>query len=150
MFDILQFIAGQKVEEFQPGSIVMEQGGKSGPLLVLIKGEIEVLRDNMRVAKISEPGAIFGEMSVLLECDHTATVRALQACSFAIIEDPWQFLASSTGASLHVARLLAHRLSSLNKYLVDVRQQYADHDHIGMVDGILDALMHHQPRRPQG
>jgi len=145
---ILQLIAGRRVESFEAGSIVIEQGGKSGPLLVLIKGEVEILRDNVRVAKASEPGVIFGEMSVLLEGDYTATVRALQLSSFAVIENPRQFLASSAEASLYVAGLLAARLSALNKYLVDVKQQYEGHDHISMVDDVLDTLMHHQPRRP--
>ena len=113
MYDILQLIAGHRVEDFEAGSIVIEQGSKSGPLLVLIKGEVEVLRDNVRVAKISEPGAIFGEMSVLLDSERTATVRALQASTFAVIENPRQFLASSTEAGLHVAVLLASRLDAL-------------------------------------
>jgi len=134
MSDILQLIAHHRVESFEMGSIVIKQGGKSGPLLVLIKGEVEILRDNVRVAKVSEAGAIFGEMSVLLGCANTATVRALQVSSFAVIENPRQFLASSAEMSLHVAGVLAARLSALNKYLVDVKQQYEGHDHIGMVD----------------
>jgi CRP-like cAMP-binding protein len=148
MSAILQLIGNRRIEKFEAGSIVIEQGSKSGPLWVLIKGEVEVLRDNVRVAKAAEPGAIFGEMSVLLEGDHTATVRALQPSSFAVIENPRQFLASSAEASLHVAGLLAARLGALNKYLVDVKRQYDGHDHIGMADDVLDTLMHHQPRRP--
>jgi hypothetical protein len=45
-----------------------------------------------------------------------------------------------------VARLLARRLDSLNKYLVDVKAQYEGHDHLGMVDEVLEALMHRHPR----
>lgn len=124
----------------------MEQGGADKILLVLISGEVEILRDDVRMAKASEPGAFFGEMSVLLDSPHTATVRALKPCSFAIIGNPGEFLASSAEASLHVARLLARRLDALNKYLVDVKAQYEGHDHLGMVDEVLGALMHRQPR----
>jgi hypothetical protein len=67
--------------------------------------------------------------------------------SFAVIENPREFLASSTEASLHVATLLAGRLNALNQYLVDVKRQYEGHDHLGMVDEVLETLMHHQPRR---
>ena len=148
MSAMLQLIAGHKVQDFAPGDIVMEQGGASGRLLVLIHGEVEILRDNVRVAKASAPGAVFGEMSVLLESAHTATVRALKPSSFAIIENSRQFLGSSAEASLHVARLLASRLDALNKYLVDVKQQYEGHDHLGMVDEVLETLMHRQPRPP--
>jgi len=148
MSAILKLIAGHKVENFEAGRIVIEQGTASGPLLVLIQGEVEVLRDNMRVAKASEPGAVFGEMSVLLGSPHTATIRALKPSSFAIIENPRQFLEASAEASLHVATLLAARLDALTRYLADVKQQYEGHDHLGMVDDVLDTLMHHQPRRP--
>jgi CRP/FNR family cyclic AMP-dependent transcriptional regulator len=148
MSAILKLIAGHKVENFEAGRIVIEQGTASGPLLVLIQGEVEVLRDNVRVAKASEPGAVFGEMSVLLGSPHTATIRALKPSSFAIIENPRQFLEASAEASLHVARLLAARLDALTRYLADVKQQYEGHDHLGMVDDVLDTLMHHQPRRP--
>jgi CRP/FNR family cyclic AMP-dependent transcriptional regulator len=145
---MLQLIAGHKVQDFAPGEIVLEQGGISGHLLVLIQGEVEILRDDVRVAKASTPGAVFGEMSVLLETPFTATVRALKPSSFAVIENPRQFLGSSADASFHVAKLLANRLDSLNKYLVDVKQQYEGHDHIGMVDEVLETLMHRQPRPP--
>jgi len=147
MAAILKLIAKHKVESFEVGGVIMEQDTGSGPLFVLIQGEVEVLRDNVRVAKISEAGAVFGEMSVLLGKPHTATVRALKPSSFAIIENPREFLESSAEASFHIARLLAGRLNVLNQYLVDVKQQYEGHDHLGMVNGVLDTLMHHQPRR---
>jgi len=148
MAAILELIANHKVENFEVGGVVMEQGTASGPLFVLVQGEVEVLRDNMRVAKASEPGAVFGEMSVLLGSPHTATIRALKPSSFAIIENPRQFLEASAEASLHVATLLAARLDALTRYLADVKKQYEGHDHLGMVDDVLDTLMHHQPRRP--
>jgi hypothetical protein len=65
-----------------------------------------------------------------------------------MIENPRQFLASSADASFQVASLLAKRLDALNKYLVDVKQQYEGHDHIGMVDEVLETLMHRQQRPP--
>jgi hypothetical protein len=34
----------------------------------------------------------------------------------------------------------------LNRYLVDVKAQYEGHDHLGMVDEVLETLMHRQPR----
>ena len=148
MSAILKLVAGHTVANFDAGGIIIEQGTPQGRLLVLLTGEVEVLRDNVRVAKISEPGAVFGEMSVLLGSPHTATIRALKPCSFAIIDKPREFLEASAEASLHVAKLLAARLNSLNKYLVDVKQQYEGHDHLGMVDDVLDTLMHHHPRRP--
>ena len=150
MTDFLDLVAGCNNRNYAPGEIVMEQDAPSGPLLVLIEGEVEILRDDVRVAKTAQPGAVFGEMSVLLGCAHTATVRTLKPSRFAVIENPIQFLTSSSAASLHVAGLLARRLDALSKYIVDVKRQYEGHDHLGMVDEVLETLMHRQPRPPVG
>lgn len=148
MGSMLELIAGCPTRTFAPGEILIEQDSPSGPFWVLVEGEVEILRENIQVAKTSQPGAVFGEMSVLLGVSHTATVRATTACRFAVIEHPRQFLASSPEACLHVASLLAKRLDALNKYLVDVKRQYEGHDHIGMVDEVLETLMHRPPRSP--
>src|SRR6185503_14228351 len=113
MADFLNLVRGSKMRDCAPNDVVMEQDSPAGPLLVLIEGEVEILRDNIRVAKTAQPGAVFGEMSVLLGCAHTATVRALKPSRFAIIENPREFLSSSAEASLHVAGLLAKRLDTL-------------------------------------
>lgn len=147
MSDILKLIAGRKVEHFEAGRIVIKEGTADGPMYVVIRGEVEVLKDHVRVAKIFEPGAIFGEMHVLCGCPHSATIRTLKPSTFAIIEDPHQFLASSAEASLYIAELLASRLNAMNKYLVDVKKQYEGHDQPGMLDEVLNSLVHHQPRR---
>jgi len=148
MAEMLELLGGCKTRNFALGEMVMEQGSATGPLLILIEGEVEILRDDVRVAKAAQPGAVFGEMSVLLNCPHTATVRTLKPSRFAVIEDPRQFLASSAQASFHIAGLLARRLDALNKYLVDVKRQYEGHDHLDMVDEVLETLMHRIPRPP--
>src|SRR5271170_4935693 len=147
MSAVLKLIAGHKIQNFDAGGTVIEQGTTGGPMFVIIEGEIEVLKDKVRVAKISEPGAVFGEMHVLSGSPHSVTIRTLKPSSFAIIENPHQFLASSAEASLCVAEMLAARLDTMNKYLVDVKQQYDGHDHLGMVDDVLNTLVHHHPRR---
>jgi len=148
MSRILDLIKGHRVQQFAAGEIVLEQGGQSGVMLVLLNGAVEVLRDQVCVATASQPGLIFGEMSVLLGGPPTATVRARVESSFAVIENPREFLAGSAQASLDVAELLARRLSALTEYLVDVKRQYEGHDHLGMVDDVLGSLMHLQPKPP--
>ncbi|MBX3733369.1 MAG: cyclic nucleotide-binding domain-containing protein [Verrucomicrobiae bacterium] len=132
--------------EVAPGAAVIEQGQTGAPLLVLLRGNVEVLRDEVCVARTSDVGAIFGEMSALLGTPCTATVRTLSPATFAVVEDPEAFLQAAPEVALHVARLLARRLDSLNRYLVDVKAQYEGHDHLGMVDDVLDSLMHRHPR----
>ena len=81
-------------------------------------------------------------MSTLLGDKATATVRALKPAVVSVIEKPREFMIENPAVSLYVAELLAKRLDALNKYLIDVKQQYEGHDHLGMVDEVLGALMH--------
>jgi CRP/FNR family transcriptional regulator, cyclic AMP receptor protein len=146
MSAFLDLVRDLPVQHFAAGEIIVEQRHQTGIMYVLLEGEVEVLREDVRIAKAALPGVVFGEMSALLGGAHTATVRALRPSTFAIVSDPHAFLASSPVASLHVAELLARRLDALNKYLVDVKRQYEGHDHLGMVDEVLQALMHRHPR----
>ncbi|MES2923554.1 MAG: cyclic nucleotide-binding domain-containing protein [Verrucomicrobiota bacterium] len=148
MSPFLDYVNSHSARDFAAGDIVIDQGEKSGELLVLVSGQVEILRDGVRVAKAAEPGVVFGEMSALLGGSATATVRALEPAVFSVIEKPREFLMEHPEASLYVAELLARRLDSLNKYLIDVKQQYEGHDHLGMVDEVLEALMHRPRQRP--
>ena len=96
-----------------------------------------------------EPGVVFGEMAALLGGLATATVRTLGPAVFYVIEQPREFLMAHPEASFYVAELLARRLDALNKYLIDVKRQYEGHDHLGMVDEVLEALMHRPRQRPR-
>jgi CRP-like cAMP-binding protein len=147
MSQILQLIKDREVARFEPGQVVVEQGGQTHRIYVLIEGSVEVVKDGVLVASISGAGATFGEISVLLEGNHTATVRAVTPCSFHVLENPGQLLQTSPEICFHVCVLLARRLDSLTRYLVDVKQQFEGHDHIGMVDQVLEALLHRQPKQ---
>jgi CRP-like cAMP-binding protein len=125
----------------------MTQGEDHHRLLVLIEGGVEVLKDGVRVARCREPGAVFGELSILLDVPHTATVRTTEPSSFFVMDDPKEFLRDNPGAALQLCRMLARRIDSLNGYLVDIKQQFQEQEgHMSMIGDVLDTLMHHQPR----
>jgi CRP/FNR family transcriptional regulator, cyclic AMP receptor protein len=145
MSEILHLIQDCTKRSFVAGETVLEQGETSGLLYFLIEGTVEVVKDGVPVATTSQPGAAFGEMSVLLAVPHTATVRAVEPCVFFLAEKPREFLAASPLVCLHVCELIARRLDTMNRYLVDVKQQLAGDDHLGLVDGVLTALLHRQP-----
>lgn len=146
MAAILQLMQDREVCRFEIGQTILEQGGRTGRLYFLIEGEVEVVKDGVRVSTISQPGAAFGEIAALLEGDHTATVRALAPCAFFVIENARETLRTSPPICFHVCELLARRLDALTRYLVDVKQQFQGHDHIGMVDQVLESLLHRQPK----
>jgi CRP/FNR family cyclic AMP-dependent transcriptional regulator len=62
-----------------------------------------------------------------------------------VVDDPHEFLTQRPEAALAVLRMTAARLDGLTQYLVDVKQQFSGlTGHLGMVDQILDTLVHHQ------
>ncbi len=113
----------------------------------LESGEVEVLKGTTLIAEIFEPGAMFGEMSFLLHVPPTATVRALTPCTFRHVAQPAEFLRQHPEVALYMAGILARRLESLNRYLVDIKRQFEGRsDHLGIIDEVLDSLMHKHPR----
>lgn len=137
-----------------PGQVVIAEGRPVAGLYFLESGEVEVIKGGSVIAEVFEPGAVFGDMAYLLGSAPTATVRALTPCVFRQVADPREFFRLNPDVALHMARILARRLDSLNRYLVDIKQQFKDRsDHLGMIDEVLDALMHKHPRdvprRPQ-
>ncbi len=131
--------------QLEPGEVLLREGERSGQLFVLVEGTIEVHRGEVGIALIDEPGAVFGEMAVLLDRPHTASVRAHGAACVHVVDDAATFLAGHPGLSLPVAKLLARRLDNLTTYLVDLKRQFHDcGDHLGMVDEVLEALSHEQ------
>jgi CRP-like cAMP-binding protein len=146
MSAILDSLRDHPVREFAAGEVVLGQGESTGLLLILIEGSVEVVKEDVTVAKVSDSGAVFGDLSALLGVPHTAAVRALTPCRFHVVDNPREFLQQSPAVCLHLCELLARRLDSVNKYLVDVKHQFEGHDHIGMVDSVLDTLMHRQPK----
>jgi CRP/FNR family cyclic AMP-dependent transcriptional regulator len=129
------------------GTILLAEGAKSGRLFVLAEGSVEVLRGETQVAVISEPGAFLGEMSVLLDLPHTATVRAVSSTSVYAFDDAEGFLRSDPEITLAVARMLAQRLNAATTYLADLKRQYSGNgNHLGMVSDVLASLIHNQER----
>ena len=97
---------------------------------------------------LTEPGAVVGEMSVLLDQPHTATVRAVSDSVVYEFDDAAAFLRDQPAVALLIARLLAQRLNVANTYLADIMQQYAGHgDHLAMVGEVLQSMINLPPTR---
>lgn len=145
MQDIIGFCQGVDECTFAAGAIVIAQGDTSHKLFVLIEGTVEVLKGDVQVYVTSEPGALFGEISVLLNIPHTASVRAISACRAYVIGEADAFLRSCPEMTYNLSRLLAQRLNSVTSYLADLKTQFEEHqDHLSLVDEVLETLLQHQ------
>ena len=118
-----------------PGERLIEAGEARGELFVLVSGKLKVERDRVEIAKISEPGALLGEMSVLLGVDHSADVTAITDVEVKHIEDGLRWLESSPVAALHVATLACQRLDRTSAMLVELRKEDREHSFLERLFG---------------
>ena len=65
---------------------VLSAASTTGRLLILKEGAVAVVKEGVEIARVTEPGAVFGELSVLLDQPHTADVRALEASQFHVAD----------------------------------------------------------------
>jgi CRP/FNR family cyclic AMP-dependent transcriptional regulator len=151
MQDLLALCADIPLRTWQPGEVLIEFGQVASEMYVLASGSVTIERDGVVFSRIGAPGAIFGEMSVVLGTPATATARAASTVDCHVIEDPEAFLTERPGAALAVLRVTASRLDGMTKYLIDVRRQLAEEEgHLGMLELIVDSLRHHQPTTRPG
>jgi CRP-like cAMP-binding protein len=119
----------------KPGEALIEAGEARGELFVLVSGKLKVERDGVEIAKISEPGALVGEMSVLLGVDHSANVTATGPVEVKHIEDGLRWLEGSPVAALHVATLACQRLDRTSAMLVELRKEGREHNFLERLFG---------------
>jgi CRP/FNR family transcriptional regulator, cyclic AMP receptor protein len=148
MSEILDLCVGLPQRTFPAGEILLEEGKRAGVLYILASGTVEVLKGDLQIATVNMPGAFFGEVSVLLDLPHMATVRATTDVTLFVAAQPLEFLQSQPAIALNLARLLAQRLHSVTTYLVDLKRQFEGHEsHLSMVDEVLETLVHHQGKK---
>lgn len=146
MREILEKCADLPLRRVAAGEVLIAQGETPGSLYVLEDGVVTIERDGVPFAYIDAPGSALGELSVVLRKPATATVRATTPCTVRTAADAHAFLTERPGVALGVLRIVAARLEGLTAYLSDVKRQFADQaDHLGMLDEVLNALVHHQP-----
>lgn len=114
-------IAVLPLATYRAGETVLAAGSKSARLLILKRGAVVILKDSIEIARVDEPGAVFGELSALLDQPHTADVRTLSDSQFHVADAA--LLEKDPIAVLYVARVLARRLVAANKGLIELKKQ---------------------------
>ena len=115
-------VAALPVVTYQAGETVIAEGSRTGRLLILAKGVVAIVKEDTEIAQVAEPGAVFGELSVLLDKPHTAEVRALETSQFHVANAATLF-SQDPIAVLNVATALAHRLDAANHALIQLKSQ---------------------------
>jgi CRP-like cAMP-binding protein len=138
--DLLTLAADLPAVELEAGEAVVSEGERSGRVYVLEHGTLAVTRSGVAIASIAAPGALVGELSVLVGDPHSATVTATTPARLRVAEDGRAFLESTPAITLLVATEVAKRLQSLVAYLADLKRQYAGAPGLDMVDTVLSQL----------
>ena len=115
-------LAALPLATYQAGETVLSAGSKTGLLLILKAGAVAIFKDGIEMAKVTEPGAVFGELSALLDQPHTADVRALETSRFHVANAD-ALLVQNPVALLYVAAVLARRLDAANRALIELKNQ---------------------------
>jgi len=140
MTDMLTLSAHLPEVEVQPGEVIIRDGEAGNGIWVLVSGALDVLKGGVLVNTITDPGALIGEVSVLLGTGHSATVQATQPSRLRFAADGDVLLSSDPGITRLVAVGLAERLSFVTTYLADLTHQYADVPGLSMVSEVLSSL----------
>jgi CRP/FNR family cyclic AMP-dependent transcriptional regulator len=142
--DMLTLSAHLPEIKFAPGDTIIREGGAAGGIWILVTGALQVRRNGELVNTVTRPGALLGEISLLLNTTHSATVEATQPSVLRHAADGQAFLASDPAIATFVAVGLAERLNFVTTYLADLKHQYGDAPGLSMVPDVLRRLAQRQ------
>src|SRR3984885_517383 len=131
-------LAALPLESFDAGETVFAEGTKTGRLMILKSGMVGIYKGDIEFAQVSEPGAVFGELSALLDAPHSADVRTLESSEFhvadaaALLQDP--------AALLYVTIVLARRIDAANQGLLQLKTMLDAGEPRGLIDKALDGI----------
>jgi CRP/FNR family transcriptional regulator, cyclic AMP receptor protein len=131
-------LAALPLAGYEAGETVFAEGTKTGRLLILKSGAVAIVKGGTEIATVDEPGAVFGELSALLDQPHSADVRALEASEFHVA-DAAALLGQDPAALLYVTMMLARRLDGANQMFLELKNQLASGEPPGLIDATLDS-----------
>jgi CRP/FNR family transcriptional regulator, cyclic AMP receptor protein len=140
MVDLLQRSSHLPEVDIDSGHEILREGQRTGTIWILVSGELRVRRGTTVVDWIDRPGAVFGEMAVLLGTAATASVEASEPSRLRYAANGEEFLADPTVTHL-VAVGLAERLNLVTTYLADLQDQYGDAPEMDRVREMLKWLI---------
>jgi CRP/FNR family cyclic AMP-dependent transcriptional regulator len=130
-------LAALPLESFDAGETVFAEGTKTGRLLILKSGAVSIFKGDIEFAQVAEAGAVFGELSALLDEPHSADVRALEKSEFhvadaaTLLQDP---------AALLYVTMVARRIDAANQGLLQLKIMLEAGEPRGLIDKTLDGI----------
>ncbi len=82
-----------------------------------------IVKNGIEIARVSDPGVVFGELSFLLDQPIAADVRALDSSEF-YVADRAAFVAQHSVTLDDIAKILTKRVDIANQLLIDLKTQF--------------------------
>jgi CRP/FNR family transcriptional regulator, cyclic AMP receptor protein len=147
--DILSISEHLPEIDLAAGDVLVREGGMAESLWILVSGSLRVLKGGVALNTINEPGAVIGEMSLLLASRHSATVEATEPSRVRFAANGHALLDGNPTFTKLVAIGLAERLAYVTTYLADLTRQYGDTPGLTMVADVLSELEQRKARRAE-
>ena len=133
-----QRLASLPLASYEAGETVFAEGTKTGRLLILKSGAVSIFKGDIQFAQVSEAGAVFGELSALLDEPHSADVRTLEKSEFHVADAAT--LLQDPVALLYVTMVLARRIDTANQGLLQLKIMLQAGEPKGLIDATLDKI----------
>jgi len=136
-------LAALPLASYEAGETVFAEGTKTGRLLILKSGAVCVSKSGSEIARVAEPGAVFGELSALLDQPHGADVHALEPSEFHVADAATLF-GQDPAALLYVTMMLARRLDAANRAFLELKCEIEAGAPVGIIEktvGRIEALL---------
>ena len=108
-----------KKEHFKEGELIFEDKSDGNKLYLLYKGKVQVLKDN-KVLRELDKGSCFGEISLLLNQQHTATIKASTKVSLYTLSSDNFF----KNMDKNILDFLIYKISLQDNFLTNLENLY--------------------------
>jgi len=112
------------ITPFEEGKAIFLEGDDSQDLFILVSGQLNVFKGNIKIAEITEKGSLFGEMSFLLKANRTATIKAGENVKAIRIpkDEITPFIHDFPEVAGKISKLLAKRLDETSRILYGLKE----------------------------
>jgi AbiU2 len=119
-------LAGFPLAPYQAGETVLAAGSTTGQLLILREGAVEVLKEGVQIAKVTEPGAVFGESrAVPRSAVHAAMTGRKIIMSNTLGDEAQMFQRMAAADRIRAAKEKTERVVDHLLYLLELHENNA-------------------------
>lgn len=112
------------IKDYPAGHRLIREGQLGPGLFILMSGTLEVLRGDVHITDIKQKGSFISEISAILGCRCTATVKTKTPAKLMLIEHVTPYLEANPKSAILVAQTLAARIMDMNDKFVDLQKQF--------------------------